>query len=82
MNLRKKDRENNLFTGMHYSDWGVILIAALLTLTAAYLLLTPENYGAELAKAAKVLTTPQGQQAAPQATPGETSVTILPNKKK
>lgn len=82
MSQRKKDREISIFHGMHYSDWGVILVAALLTLTAAYLLLTPENYGAELAKAAKVLTTPQGQQPAPQATPGETSVMILTNKKK
>lgn len=79
MIFRKKDPENNLFTGMHFSDWGVILIAAMLSAVAVYLLLTPEDFGAKFAKAAKVMTAPSQPQ---QTTPGEAPAMIFNDKKK
>ena len=82
MIFRKKDPDSvSLFTGMHFSDWFVFLIAAMLTAVAAYLLLTPEDFGAKFAKAAKVMTAP-GAQPEQQATPGEAPVMIFHDKKK
>ena len=78
MIFRKKDPENSLFTSMHYGDWGIITIAAILTGAAAWLLLTPENFGAEFAKAAKVITAPEAQKT----TTGEAPVMIFNNDKK
>jgi hypothetical protein len=78
MIFRKNDSEGSLFTGMHFSDWFVFLIAAMLTAVAAYLLLTPEDFGAKFAKAAKVITSPEAQKT----TPGEAPVMIFNDKKK
>jgi hypothetical protein len=74
----KKEPGESLLTGMHFSDWGIILIAAMLTAVAAYLLLTPENFAAEFTKAAKTIDSiPQAQKA-----PGETPAMIFRDDKK
>ena len=80
MIFRNKDSEDSIFYRMHFSDWFVIIIAALLTAAAVYLLVTPEDFGAKLAKAAKVMTTPSEPQQ--QATPGETPAMIFKDDKK
>jgi len=74
MFFRKKDPDERHAHEMHFSDWAVILIAAILTLGAVYLLVTPEDYGAYFAKAGKALSnvtpaTPPPQQAHPRETP-------------
>lgn len=80
MIFRNKDSENSIFYRMHFSDYFVILIAAMLTAVAVYLLVTPEDFGAKFAKAAKVMTAPS--QPAQQTTPGETPAMIFKDDKK
>ena len=78
MIFRKKDPEDSPIYGMHPGDYGVVIIAAILTLGAIYLLLTPENFGAELTKAARTVDSiPQAQKQ-----PGETPAMIFSDKKK
>ena len=78
MIFRNKDSEDSIFYRMHFSDWFVIIIAAMMTAVAVYLLVTPEDFGAKFAKAAKVMTTPQAQQT----TPGEAPAMIFKDDKK
>ncbi len=76
--FRKKDPDERPVYGMHIGDYGVVIIAAILTLGAIYLLLTPENFGAEFTKAAKTMDSiPQAQK-----TPGETPAMIFKDDKK
>ena len=78
MIFRKKDPDERPVYGMHIGDYGVVIIAAILTLGAIYLMLTPENFGAELTKAAKTVDSiPQAQKQ-----PGETPALIFNDKKK
>ena len=78
MIFRKKDPDERPIYGMHIGDYGVVIIAALLTLGAIYLMLTPENFGAELTKAAKTVdSVPQAQRQ-----PGEAPAMIFNDKKK
>lgn len=78
MIFRKKDPDDRPAHGMHIGDYGVVIIAAILTLGAIYLLLTPENFGAEFAKAAKTMgDVPQAQEQ-----PGETPAMIFNDRKK
>ena len=79
MIFRNKDPEDSIFYRMHFSDWFVIIIAAVMTAVAVYLLVTPEDFGAKFAKAAKVMTTPSQPQ---QVTPGETPAMIFKDDKK
>ena len=56
----------------------VVIIAAILTLGAIYLMLTPENFGAELTKAVKTVdSVPQARKQ-----PGEAPALIFKDKKK
>ena len=83
MFFRKKDPDERHAHEMHFSDWGVILIAFILSLAAVYLLVTPEDYGAYFAKAGKALSNvAPAQQAQPQAHPGETPMMLFDAKKK
>jgi hypothetical protein len=78
MIFRKKDPEERAVYGTHIGDYGVVIIAAILTLGAIYLLLTPENFGAEFTKAAKTMdSVPQARKL-----PGETPAMIFSDKKK
>ncbi len=78
MIFRKKDPDERPVYGMHIGDYGVVIIAAILTLGAIYLMLTPENFGAELTKAVKTV------DSVPQARtqPGEAPALIFNDKKK
>ncbi|MGZ5927362.1 MAG: hypothetical protein ACXWLJ_11850 [Rhizomicrobium sp.] len=83
MIFRKKDPDAaSFFTGMHFSDGLVIALAAILSAVAIYLLLTPEDFGAKFAKAAKVITTPAAQQSEQPATPGVAPAMIFKDDKK
>ncbi len=78
MIFRKKDPDESPIYGMHPGDYGVVIIAAILTLGAIYLLVTPENFGAEFTRAAKTMdSVPQAQRQ-----PGETPAMIFSDKKK
>jgi hypothetical protein len=78
MIFRKKDPDERSGYDMHIGDYGVVIIAAILTLGAFYLLLSPENFGAEFTKAAKTIdSVPQAQRQ-----PGETPAMIFNEKKK
>lgn len=82
MFFRKKDPDARPIYGMHIGDWGVIVIAAILTMGAVYLFLTPEDYGAYFAKAGKVLSEATPVQQKPQTRPGETQMMLFDAKKK
>ena len=78
MIFRKKDPDERPVYGMHIGDYGVVIIAAILTLGAIYLMLTPENFGAELTKAVKTVdSVPQARKQ-----PDETPALIFNDKKK
>ena len=78
MIFRKKDPDERPVYGMHIGDYGVVIIAAILTLGAIYLMLTPENFGAELTKAVKTVdSVPQARKQ-----PGEAPALIFNDKKK
>ena len=78
MIFRKKDPDERPVYGMHIGDYGVVIIAAILTLGAIYLMLTPENFGAELTKAVKTVdSVPQARKQ-----PGEAPALIFKDKKK
>ena len=78
MIFRKKDPDERPAYGTHIGDYGVVIIAAILTLGAIYLLLTPENFGAEFTKAAKTMdSVPQAQKQ-----PGEAPAMIFNGGKK
>lgn len=77
---RKKDPDRRPIYGMHIGDWGTIIIAAILTMGAVYLLVTPEDYGAYFTKAEKVLAAPEPQKKQ-QAHPGETQMMLFDAKK-
>lgn len=81
MFFRKKDPDHSPIYGMHIGDWGVIVIAAILTMGAVYLLVSPTDYSAYFIKAQKVLSeaTPLKQ---PPAHPGETQMMLFDAKKK
>ena len=69
MIFRKKDPDERPIYGMHPGDYGVVIIAAILTLGAIYLLLTPENFGAEFTKAAKTIDSVQQAGQTPREAP-------------
>ena len=78
MIFRKKDPDERPVYGMHPGDYGVVIIAAILTLGAIYLMLTPENFGAEFSKAVKTMdSVPQARKQ-----PGEAPAMIFNDKKK
>jgi len=81
MFLRKKDPDDRPIYGMHFGDWGTIIIAAILTMGAVYLLVTPEDYGAYFAKAGKVLSSAAPDRK-PQARKGETQMMLFDARKK
>lgn len=78
MIFRKKDPDERAIYGNHPGDWGVVIIAAIITLGFVYLLLTPQDFGAVFQGAAQNTTRP-AQQPSP---PGETSMQIFETKKK
>jgi hypothetical protein len=79
---RKKDPDERAIYGMHVGDWGVIVIAAILTMGAVYLFLSPTDYGAYFIKAQKALSNSAPPQQQQQSRPGETQMMLFDARKK
>lgn len=80
MFFRKKDPEDRIIYGNHPGDWGVVIIAAIITLGFIYLLLTPQNFGAAFQAVTKGA--PGGSPPQPQSKPGETQMMLFDAQKK
>jgi len=82
MFFRKKDPDLRHAYEVHFSDYAVIAIAAMLSAVAIYLLVTPEDYGAYFTKAGKALSSSPAPAPPPQGRKGETQMLLFDSKKK
>lgn len=83
MFFRKKDPDARYAHQVHFSDIAVIIMAAMLSAVAIYLLVTPEDYGAYFSKAGKALSSsPAPAPTQPQGRRGETQMMLFDSKKK